>query len=410
MTPAGHRGTPTAPADGPTRDAAGAVRPRPVALRAPDVVRPSPTSPCPTGREEDWRFTPVDRLAPLLVDDAPTATARRGRPSTPDGAGRGRLDRSATAPRGAVLRPRRPRRRDRVVSASRGARCVTHPGRGRARRAGRGSPSPATGRGRVNAPPRHRGRARTAGHRRARAHAGSAELRARTSRSSSATAPTSPSSPCRSGTTTPSTSAQHDARVGRDATLAHIVVTLGGEVVRVNPNVALRRPGRRRRAARPLLRRRRPAPGAPVFVDHEAPHCRAASTYKGALQGDGAHTVWVGDVLIRASAEGTDTYELNRNLVLTDGARADSVPNLEIETGDIVGAGHAQRHRPVRRRAAVLPAGPRHPRGRGPPPRRARLPRRASSRRSACPSSRSDLMAAIDAELGEPHGSTEDAA
>jgi Fe-S cluster assembly protein SufD len=51
--------------------------------------------------------------------------------------------------------------------------------------------------------------------------------------------------------------------------------------------------------------------------------------------------VWIGDVLIRAAAEGTDTYELNRNLVLTDGARADSVPNLEIETGEIVGAGHA---------------------------------------------------------------------
>ncbi len=79
-----------------------------------------------------------------------------------------------------------------------------------------------------------------------------------------------------------------------------------------------------------------------LFVDHErAALHRAASTYKGALQGDGAHTVWVGDVLIRAAAEGTDTYELNRNLVLTDGARADSVPNLEIETGEIVGAGHA---------------------------------------------------------------------
>jgi Fe-S cluster assembly protein SufD len=64
-------------------------------------------------------------------------------------------------------------------------------------------------------------------------------------------------------------------------------------------------------------------------------------TYKGALQGDKAHTVWVGDVLIRQAAEGTDTYELNRNLLLTDGARADSVPNLEIETGQIAGAGHA---------------------------------------------------------------------
>ena len=77
-----------------------------------------------------------------------------------------------------------------------------------------------------------------------------------------------------------------------------------------------------------------------LFVDHAVPHCRRV-TYKGALQGEEAHTVWIGDVLIRAAAEGTDTYELNRNLVLTDGARADSVPNLEIETGEITGAGHA---------------------------------------------------------------------
>ena len=63
--------------------------------------------------------------------------------------------------------------------------------------------------------------------------------------------------------------------------------------------------------------------------------------YKGALQGEGAHTVWIGNVLIRKVAEGIETYEENRNLVLTDGCRADSVPNLEIETGEIEGAGHA---------------------------------------------------------------------
>src|SRR5699024_7585756 len=78
-----------------------------------------------------------------------------------------------------------------------------------------------------------------------------------------------------------------------------------------------------------------------LFVDHVTPDCISRVTYKGALQGDDAHSVWVGDVLIRKEAEGTDTYELNRNLVLTDGARADSVPNLEIETGEIEGAGHA---------------------------------------------------------------------
>jgi Fe-S cluster assembly protein SufD len=76
-------------------------------------------------------------------------------------------------------------------------------------------------------------------------------------------------------------------------------------------------------------------------MDHDAPHTRSRVTYKGALQGEGAHTVWIGDVLIRRNATGTDSYEQNRNLVLSEGTRADSIPNLEIETGDIEGAGHA---------------------------------------------------------------------
>jgi Fe-S cluster assembly protein SufD len=78
-----------------------------------------------------------------------------------------------------------------------------------------------------------------------------------------------------------------------------------------------------------------------LYIDHSVPHCRSNVAYKGALQGADAHTVWIGDVRIRGNAVGTETYEVNRNLVLTDGARADSVPNLEIETGEVVGAGHA---------------------------------------------------------------------
>ena len=78
-----------------------------------------------------------------------------------------------------------------------------------------------------------------------------------------------------------------------------------------------------------------------LLVEHAVAQCKSRVTYKGALQGEDAHTVWVGDVVIRPQAVGTDTYELNRNLLLTDGARADSVPNLEIETGEGVGAGHA---------------------------------------------------------------------
>ena len=110
-----------------------------------------------------------------------------------------------------------------------------------------------------------------------------------------------------------------------------------------------------------------------LFVDHNAPHTRSNVDYKGALQGQGAHAVWIGNVLIRKVAEGIETYEENRNLVLTDGCQADSVPNLEIETGEIEGAGPRVRDRPLRRRAAVLPALARDRGGRGAPPGRARL-------------------------------------
>ena len=142
--------------------------------------------------------------------------------------------------------------------------------------------------------------------------------------------------------------AAHHIRVGRDATVRHFAVSFGGNLVRLSPRVRYDGPGGDVElwglyfadAGQHLEQR--------LLVDHNQPNCRSNVVYKGALQSDGsgdrtreAHTVWIGDVLIRPEAEGTDTFELNRNLVLTDGARADSVPNLEIETGEIVGAGHA---------------------------------------------------------------------
>ena len=134
---------------------------------------------------------------------------------------------------------------------------------------------------------------------------------------------------------------RHYATVGRDARLQHAVVTLGGGVVRVAPSVRYGGPGGDADliglyfadAGQHLEHR--------LFVDHAQPDCRSRVEYKGALQGATARTVWIGDVLIRPEATGTDTYERNRNLLLTDGARADSVPNLEILTGEVVGAGHA---------------------------------------------------------------------
>jgi Fe-S cluster assembly protein SufD len=134
---------------------------------------------------------------------------------------------------------------------------------------------------------------------------------------------------------------QQNALVGRDATLKSVNVTFGGDLVRLVPQVKYTAPGGDAELLGLYFADDGQHLEQRLFVDHSVPNCRSQVTYKGALQGADAHTVWVGDVLIRAAAEGTDTYELNRNLVLTDGARADSVPNLEIETGEIVGAGHA---------------------------------------------------------------------
>ncbi len=133
----------------------------------------------------------------------------------------------------------------------------------------------------------------------------------------------------------------HRTVLGRDATVKHVVVTLGGDVVRVTPDAELNGEGGDITGLGLYFADGHQHQEHRLFIDHAVPSCRSRVTYKGALQGAGAHTVWVGDVLIRANAENTDTYELNRNLVLTDGARADSVPNLEIETGLIEGAGHA---------------------------------------------------------------------
>ncbi|WP_439652504.1 Fe-S cluster assembly protein SufD [Nocardioides jiangxiensis] len=130
-------------------------------------------------------------------------------------------------------------------------------------------------------------------------------------------------------------------RVGRDASFKHVDVTFGGSVVRHDTTADYAGPG----GSVDMLGLYFADAGQHIehrlFVDHTAPNTKSNVVYKGALQGEGARTVWIGNVLIRKVAEGIETYEENRNLVLTDGCQADSVPNLEIETGEIEGAGHA---------------------------------------------------------------------
>jgi Fe-S cluster assembly protein SufD len=133
---------------------------------------------------------------------------------------------------------------------------------------------------------------------------------------------------------------QH-ARIGRDATLRHIAVSLGGDVVRASTSANYLGTGGSVEMLGVYFADAGQHIEHRLFVDHTAPRTKSNVEYKGALQGQDAHTVWIGNVLIRKEAEGILTYESNDNLVLTDGAKADSVPNLEIETGEIEGAGHA---------------------------------------------------------------------
>ena len=133
----------------------------------------------------------------------------------------------------------------------------------------------------------------------------------------------------------------HTASVGRDATFSHVSVDLGGAVVRISPSVRFAGPGGRAELYGLSFAGDGQHQESRLYVDHSVPNCTSNVVYKSVLDGDTARTVWIGDVRIRPTATGTSTYELNRNLLLTEGARADSVPNLEIETGEIVGAGHA---------------------------------------------------------------------
>jgi Fe-S cluster assembly protein SufD len=135
--------------------------------------------------------------------------------------------------------------------------------------------------------------------------------------------------------------AQHHAVIAKDAQFCSFVISIGGKAIRISPTVEFSGVGSSAELNGIYFATDDQHLEHRIHVNHSVPNTKSRVNYKGALAGQGAHTVWIGDVFINKGAEGTDTYELNRNLLLTNGARADSVPNLEIETGEIVGAGHA---------------------------------------------------------------------
>jgi Fe-S cluster assembly protein SufD len=129
--------------------------------------------------------------------------------------------------------------------------------------------------------------------------------------------------------------------VCKDSRFLGLSISLGGGIIRILPHITYSGPGGTAEILGAFLLTGDEFQEHRILVDHSQPHCVSNVVYKGALSGEGARSVWVGDVLVRREAIGIQTYELNRNLLLDDGPRADSVPNLELETGNVVSAGHA---------------------------------------------------------------------
>ena len=292
--------------------------------------------PIPNGREEEWRFTPVDRLRSLLTDTATEEGAVEYAVTAPDGVRVGTLA-AGQAPRGTVLIPGD---RAAVVANANSPDATYIRVAAEAELAEpvrvviTGKPGLRSNGHIVIEAGRHSKAVVVVDHEGSGDHTGNVEVVVGDGANLTVVS-------IQSWDDEAHHLGQHDALVGRDAAYRHIVVSLGGGIVRINTNVRYAGPGGDATLLGVYFADARQHLEHRSFVDHNAPNCKSHVTYKGALQGDSAHTVWVGDVLIRAEAEGTETFETNRNLVLTDGARADSVPNLEIETGEIIGAGHA---------------------------------------------------------------------
>jgi Fe-S cluster assembly protein SufD len=124
------------------------------------------------------------------------------------------------------------------------------------------------------------------------------------------------------------------ASVEKDAKVRSVVVTLGGDVVRVEPTLRCVGQGADARALGLYFASGDQHFEHRVISRHEAPNAYSNLLYKGAIK-DAAHTVFFGNLVVPPGAPGTDAYQTNRNLVLNEGARADTIPFLEIETAEV---------------------------------------------------------------------------
>jgi len=128
--------------------------------------------------------------------------------------------------------------------------------------------------------------------------------------------------------------AQQRALVGRDATLQWTIAALGSRLSKVNQHVSLVGEGASCQVNGVLFTEGKQHLTYHTLQHHEAQHCRSDFLYKAALQ-DRSRTVWRGMIKVDPGAQKTDGYQRNDNLLLSDQARADSIPGLEIEADDV---------------------------------------------------------------------------
>jgi Fe-S cluster assembly protein SufD len=131
----------------------------------------------------------------------------------------------------------------------------------------------------------------------------------------------------------------HRATVGRDAHVRHLEATLGGRTVYLRPDCGLDHPGGQAELFGVYFGSGTQQIEHRSLIHHNASKTSSQSVYKGALQGQSRAT-WCGNIRIEPHAKATSSDETNRNLILTDGSHADSIPFLEIMCSDVVKCGH----------------------------------------------------------------------
>jgi Fe-S cluster assembly protein SufD len=129
--------------------------------------------------------------------------------------------------------------------------------------------------------------------------------------------------------------AHQRAVVHRDGALQWTIGALGSRLAKVNQHVALVGEGADTQVNGVMFTEGKQHLSYHTLQHHRAAHCRSDLLYKGALQ-DHSHLVWRGMIKVDPGAQKTNGYQRNDNLILTETARADSIPGLEIEADDVI--------------------------------------------------------------------------